>query len=220
MDIGSYLERIKVIDLMNNKIIAMVKDMLNEGTNRIYSISKDEAECKGRKRLATSEAVELSETRRFLLTKASSNLNEERVAYVVLDESEIRKPNSKKLKKLIKVRDLDRGFINGYRTFNAIAVSEDGRRVFLLETKPISCEEEDFQSEDLCKEELLEETSNAPKRGNQEFCIVYLLDRGFDERKIIKSIRARKDSFIIRVEYLERLVSLEREEDKLKDIAL
>jgi len=43
MDIGSYLERIKVIDLMNNKIIAMVKDMLNEGTNRIYSISKDEA---------------------------------------------------------------------------------------------------------------------------------------------------------------------------------
>jgi len=154
------------------------------------------------------------------LTKASSNLNEERVAYVVLYESEIRKPNSKKLKKLIKVRDLDRGFINGYRTFNAIAVSEDGRRVFLLETKPISCEEEDFQSENLYKEELLEETSNAPKRWNQEFCIVYLLDRGFDERKIIKSIGARKDSFIIRVEYLERLVSLEREEDKLKDIAL
>ena len=40
MDIGSYLERIKVIDLRNKKIIAMVKDMLNEGTNRIYSISR------------------------------------------------------------------------------------------------------------------------------------------------------------------------------------
>ena len=112
-----------------------------------YSISKDEAEYKGRKRLATSEAVELSETRRFLLTKASSNLNEERVVYVVLDESEIPKPNSKKFKKLIKVRGLDRGFINGYRTFNALAVSEDGRRerIYLMTDLPIVSNEKVYE---------------------------------------------------------------------------
>ncbi len=196
--------------------------MITGGNNCIYSMGKTEGQYKGQRRLLSSEAIELKEVNEFTSQRGSKNLEGHKVVFVSVDGSEIRKKYSKKLENLMRVRDLDGQLINGYRTINSIAVTEDGKRVFLLETKPFSSEEEGFRSENIYKEEIIRESSEAIKsNAGGEIKILYLLDSEFDDRKIAEQIKGQGDSFIIRVKHLDRIVeSAEGEQKKLGSIEL
>ena len=200
----------------------MVNGVITEGNNCIYSMGKTEGQYKGQRRLLSSEAIEVKEVNEFTSQRGSKNLEGHKVVFVPVDGSEIRKKYSKKLENLMRVRDLDGQLINGYRTINSIGVTEDGKRVFLLETKPFSSNEQGFRSENVYKEEIIRESSEAIKsNAGGEIKILYLLESEFDDRKIVEEIEGQGDSFIIRVKHLERTVeSVEGEQNKLGSIEL
>ena len=200
----------------------MVNGVITEGNNCIYSMGKTEGQYKGQRRLLSSEAIELKGVNEFTSQRGSKNLEGQKVVFVPVDGSEIRKQYSKKLENLMRVRDLDGQLINGYRTINSIAVTEDGKRVLLLETIPFSSNEQGFRSENVYKEEIIRESSEAIKsNAGGEIKILYLLDSEFDDRKIVEEIEGQGDSFIIRVKHLERTVeSVEGEQNKLGSIEL
>ena len=197
----------------------MVNGVITEGNNCIYSMGKTEGQYKGQRRLLSSEAIEVNE---FTSQRGTKNLEGHKVVFVPVDGTEIRKKYSKKLENLMRVRDLDGQLINGYRTINSIGVTEDGKRVFLLETKPFSSNEQGFRSENVYKEEIIRESSEAIKsNAGGEIKILYLLESEFDDRKIVEEIEGQGDSFIIRVKHLERTVeSVEGEQNKLGSIEL
>ena len=142
----------------------MVKGMIKEGNNRIYSIGKTEGGYKATRRLLSSEAVELEEINDFIRQRGSKNLEGQDKVFVPIDESEIRKKWSKKLQNLMRVRDLDGELINGYRTINSIALTADGKELFLLETIPFSSEEEGFRSENAYEMEMIKRVGEALKQ--------------------------------------------------------
>src|SRR5919108_4117459 len=200
----------------------MVNGVITEGNNCIYSMGKTEGQYKGQRRLLSSEAIEVKEVNEFTSQRGSKNLEGHKVVFVPVDGSEIRKKYSKKLEDLMRVRDLDGQLVNGYRTINSIGVTEDGKRVFLLETKPFSSNEQGFRSENVYKEEIIRESSEAIKsNAGGEIKILYLLESEFDDRKIVEEIEGQGDSFIIREKHLERTVeSVEGEQNKLGSIEL
>lgn len=55
---------------------------------------------------------------------------------LVHDGSDIRKPHSKSLPDLGKVRDLDGDIINGYSTFNSLVISDLDKSIHLLNSTP------------------------------------------------------------------------------------
>ena len=77
---------------------------------------------------------------RFINTK-SLPINE---IAIIDDPCDIRKPHSKKMENLGKVKSLDQKIINGYSTFNSIAVS--GNRLHLLECTPFSNRDDHMNS--------------------------------------------------------------------------
>jgi hypothetical protein len=197
--------------------------MIKEGNNCIYSMGTTQGEYKGQRRLLSCEAIEVGEINEFVSQRGAKNLEGHKVVYVPIDGSEIRKRYSKKLEDLMRVRDLDGELINGYRTINSIAVREDGKRVFLLETIAFSSKEEGFVSENVYKERIIKESSEAIKRSNagEEIKIVYLLDTEFDDKKVAGQIQGQGDSCIIRVKHIDRIVeSVQGEHKKLETIEL
>ena len=55
-------------------MIGMVKGMIKEGNNRIYSISKTQGEYKAQRRLLSSESIEVEEINDFIRKRGSKNL--------------------------------------------------------------------------------------------------------------------------------------------------
>jgi hypothetical protein len=53
-------------------------------------------------------------------------------AYLIHDPSDIRKPYSKKIENLGKVRDLSGNIINGYSSHNIVGIAGDNKSVHLL----------------------------------------------------------------------------------------
>lgn len=140
--------------------------MVRHSSNQIYSIAEGITEYTRHKRLLSSKSLSVSAINNTLLDNASQKVATLKTVYVPMDESDIRKPESKKLDDLMRVRDLDGDLVNGYRTVNTIAVSEDGENIILLETKPFTSEDETFVSENVFKHELIGETTTALRKKN------------------------------------------------------
>src|SRR5207253_2801839 len=88
----------------------------------------------------------------------------------------------------------------------------------LLETKPFSSKEKECMSENIFKEEVIKETTQALRKENKALEITYLLDRGFDDQKIICQIIERKCHFILRVSHTDRLIQYEGKQMKLNTL--
>ena len=52
-------------------------------------------------------------------------------AYLIHDPSDIRKPYSKKIENLGKVRDLNGNIINGYSSYNIVGIAENNKSTHL-----------------------------------------------------------------------------------------
>jgi len=70
---------------------------------------------------------------------------------LIHDPCDIRKKYSKELENLGKVLDLDKNVINGYYTFNTVAIDDDGKRLHLVDTKVYSNREPQFVSQEELK---------------------------------------------------------------------
>lgn len=79
-----------------------------------------------------------------LLESGVSKLAVKNELLILHDGSDIRKQYSTKLKELGKVRALDGSIINGYSSFNSVAIDLDGKEVTLLGCDVYSNRGEDF----------------------------------------------------------------------------
>ena len=115
---------------------------------------------------------------------------------VILDGSDLRKPHSTSLEFLSTVRALNGDLIPGYPTLNAIGVGGNGVQA-LLYHKTFSPLEPEFKSE---REEvrLAIDAITAALRAVGVGRITWILDRGFDDAKVIGWILATGSCFVIR----------------------
>lgn len=122
--------------------------------------------------------------------------------YIPIDGSDLRKKKSEKIENLMKVRDLDGKFVNGYRTINAVLIQKN--HVQLLSSIPYSSNAEDFKSENELTLNLIDKIDESVDRGDNH--ITYLLDSKYDDQKYFEKIESYKDFFITRAKYLNRIV--------------
>lgn len=115
-------------------------------------------------------------------------------AVIVIDNSDIAKPASRKLEALTEIRDGSTGEITqGYLTIEAAVLSETGKMPLPIYEKVFSAAEEGFISEtyeNLCCLETLSDHFN--KR------CVRTLDRGFDANEFYRYFLKRNERFVIR----------------------
>lgn len=115
-------------------------------------------------------------------------------AVIVIDNSDIAKPASRKLEALSEIRDGSTGEITqGYLTIEAAVLSESGKMPLPVYEKVFSAAESGFVSEtyeNLCCLESLSENFSSK--------CVCTLDRGFDANEYYRYFLKRSERFVIR----------------------
>jgi hypothetical protein len=110
-------------------------------------LSKDQAEYIKYFRMFSGElktVVDTSKLNISLLQNAKAFFKDKEIVCNIHDGSPIRKPESKTLDALGKVKSLDNKIVNGYDTFNSVMVDVKAHSVRLLSTTPFSNGEPNF----------------------------------------------------------------------------
>lgn len=142
---------------------------------------------------------------------ALANLTVKEHIEIVHDGSDIRKPYSRKLPHLAKVRDLNGHIINGYNTasadrFNSIVLSDVDKQIRLLASTPYSTADPHynqtvgagFSGSEIVLTQLTQ-TDRALKAAFPGVQISHLLDRGHDDELVFEHIDDLQSNFIIRL---------------------
>lgn len=125
---------------------------------------------------------------------------------VILDHSDLRKPYSQKLEYLDAVRDLKGQVIAGYRTLNAIGLTPEGRQTLLYHAT-YSTRAPGFTSENTLVLQALGQLTRALREVGVVRMIV-VLDRGFDDLKVLRRLKRLRVDFVIRAQHVERRTRL------------
>ena len=138
-----------------------------------------------------------------LQMRAVELLAGEREVWVMVDGSDLRKPEAQRMEGLMKVRSLKgSGLVAGYRTLNAIGVSPGKRG--LLYHRLFSSQSADFESESREVEHLLNSVGRS--LAGSQAVITYVLDRGFDDIAVWGVIGGQGHHLVCRLSHLGRLV--------------
>jgi hypothetical protein len=81
-----------------------------------------------------------------LLDEAKKSLHLKSEVYVIHDGCDIRKAHSKTMQHLTKVKSLDGTWVNGYKSFNSICISDVETKIHLLSCSPYSYSEPHYQN--------------------------------------------------------------------------
>jgi hypothetical protein len=160
------------------------------------------------------------------------------------DPSDIRKPHSKKTENLGKVLDLNHRVINGYSSYNVIAVTPYDKEVHLLSHELYSnksasflkaeyvkklAENKDFPEKEAVFElyksgtwfnkktlakATIQRRSDAFKTNNPTSKITHILDREFDDEDYFGFIAGLGDDFVIRAKKTRNEIHSEESENK------
>ena len=179
-------------------------------TCQIWTLSADRNEYERYKNLLSkSSTVETlqSSLGTTLCCRSIEQLKSVPSVCVVHDCSEIRKPYSEQLELLGKVRSLEGSTINGYRTFNSVAIGKD--TLHLLDCVPFSPVSQDFAASDAVQLgqnsnktvafEQISAISKAFKLANPEQIVWHLIDREADDAAYFGFIEGLGDKFVIRL---------------------
>lgn len=118
--------------------------------SRLYTLSKSKSEYVKHCRMFSGELKTIIDTKKLnisLLKNARPFFKEKDIVCNIHDGSPIRKPESKGLDGLGKVKSLGNKIVNGYETFNSVMVDVEGARLRLLSCVPYSNGEANFVSE-------------------------------------------------------------------------
>jgi len=122
--------------------------LLSHGTAKLYTASDTKSDYKTMIRTLTGENktsnLEPKIINDALLKQTCTTLAGAKEIHVIHDPSDIRKPHSKKTENLGKVRDLKGNIINGYSTYNAVAIVPNEKAVHLLSHIPYSNQDDRF----------------------------------------------------------------------------
>ena len=162
-------------------------------------------------RMATGESTKRSEINGETLTEklrqhgiahlADANTDE---IWLISDGSDLRKPYAREMPKLMQVRDLDGKLVPGYRTMNVVGITPSRRGI--LYHRLFSSEEEDFLSESMEVQKALQTVSCALRKLERHITATWIMDSGFDDIAVWRTIWEQKEQVVGRLKHRERLV--------------
>lgn len=125
---------------------------------------------------------------------------------VIHDGSDIRKPYSKTLPHLTKVKSLEKQMINGYNTFNSIVINDLDKQIHLLASTPYSTSDPNynqtigagFNQNDIVFGQI-KQTDKAIKTQFDDVKVRHLFDRGHDDQNLFEFVDDLDSTFIVRV---------------------
>jgi len=117
-------------------VLNILLKILEHGSCRIFKISSSTVDYKRLSRTLSGgnkmSDINVEKINESLAERFISNNTDMCEAYLIHDPSDIRKPYSKKIENLGKVRDLKGNIINGYSTHNIVGIAGNNKSVHLL----------------------------------------------------------------------------------------
>lgn len=179
-------------------LLASVRD----GAQRVLRFATGES---------TTRSMQPSETATRLVEKlAQRGINSLRETptgteiWLIMDGSELRKPYAKEMPDLMRVRDLNGGLVPGYRTLNVLAVTPQRRA--LMYHRLFSSKEEEHISESHEVQTALKKVGAALASSCQEHPTTWIMDSGFDDVAVWRTVWEHNQHVLCRVHHLDRLV--------------
>jgi len=132
--------------------------------------------------------------------------------WLIADGSELRKPHAREMPDLMRVRALDGKLVPGYRTLNVVGLTPSRRGV--LYHRLFSSKEEDFLSESLETQKALQTVSAALTVLKQRMTVSWILDSGFDDVAVWRTVWEQKEHVVCRVKHTERLIAYQYDSER------
>ena len=165
-------------------------------------------------RLATGVSTQRSELDAEHLTQRLREAAVEQLAqapedelWLIADGSDLRKPYAEAMPYLMQVRDLDEQLVPGYRTLNVIGLTP-GRRG-LLYHRLLSSQAPDFVSEPKEVQTALQTVSQALTGLKAHKTVTWLLDSGFDDVAVWRTIWEQHEHLVSRLYHTDRKVAFQ-----------
>jgi len=124
--------------------------------------------------------------------------------WLIADPSDLRKPYANEMPDLMQVKDLNGKLVPGYRTLNVLGVTP-GRRGILYH-RLFSSVAEDFVSEPLEVQRGLKKVSQAVAALKERMAVSWIVDRGFDDVAVWRTIWEQEEHLVCRLSHTERLI--------------
>lgn len=135
---------------VRENIVDLTGKLIENQTGQLFTVSEDGNEYNRNLSLLNGTlktVVDVEKLNISLLANSSDYFKDKAYIIVLHDGSDIRKQHSKSLENLDIVRDLSGKLINGYPTFNSVAVDLKGKNIRLLQTTPYSSKESSYLSQ-------------------------------------------------------------------------
>lgn len=145
---------------------------------------------------------------------AGATLGHEAELTLVLDGMELRRESAESQEDLMRVKALEGGLVNGYRSLNVLGLGEDEARG-LLYHHLFSSPEPGFQSENREIQQAIDltEASLDPFAGPK----TWVMDRGFDNDDVWSWVWKHGSHLVCRVYHFERLVEWQTPEGRWEE---
>jgi len=124
--------------------------------------------------------------------------------WLIADPSDLRKPYAQEMPDLMQVKDLDGKLVPGYRTLNVLGMTP-GRRGILYH-RLFSSVAEDFLSEPLEVQRGLKKVNQAVAPLKERMTVSWIIDRGFDDVAVWRTIWEQEEHLVCRIRHTERLI--------------
>jgi hypothetical protein len=179
-----------------------ILSQVKKGAQRIIRMASGETT----KRSPTLDAAHLTaQLRSTAIAYLSETPSDE--LWLIADGSDLRKPYAKAMPSLMKVRALDKSLVPGYRTLTVLGVTPQHRGV--LYHRLFSSTAPDFVSEPHEVQTALTSVSHAIAPLKTQMPVTWLLDSGFDDVAVWRTIWEQHEHLVVRVAHPERLIERE-----------
>lgn len=169
-----------------------------EGSQRVIRLVKG----KSTKR-STVDAEHLTAKLRMRGVEQLAEAEEDEL-WLVADGSDLRKPYATEMPALMQVHDLNGRLVPGYRTLNVLGMTPQRRGI--LYQRLFSSQEEDFVSEPYEVQQALTTVSQAIAGLKERMTVSWILDSGFDDIAVWRTIWEQEERVVCRIHHTERLV--------------
>jgi hypothetical protein len=129
--------------------------------------------------------------------------------WLIADGSDLRKPYAQEMPELMQVLDLKRNLVPGYRTLNVVGITRSRRGV--LYHRLFSSKEEDFLSESMEVQKALRTVSEALQDLKKRVVVTWILDSGFDDVAVWRTVQEQKEHLVCRVKHRTRLIEYQND---------
>ena len=127
--------------------------------------------------------------------------------WLIADGSELRKPYAQAMPHLMRVKALDGGLVNGYRTLNVIGLTPNRRGV--LYHHLFSSQAPGFLSESHEIQQALTTVSGALTPLKERMTVSWIVDSQFDDVAVWRTIWEQDEHVVVRVKHPERLIAFQ-----------